>query len=84
MPTLRSVFDDPRLSAISDSYFDGQRLFGVYKDVIDDVPSQHQSADTAILQTVLSGYLLQAYKGQLTAKQALSAAADDFRGQARA
>ncbi|RPE76095.1 MULTISPECIES: ABC transporter substrate-binding protein [unclassified Frondihabitans] len=84
LPTLRSVFDDPRLSAISDPYFDGQRLFGVYKDVIDDVPSQHQSADTAILQTVLSGYLLQAYKGQLTAKQALSAAADDFRGQARA
>ncbi|MFZ7088905.1 ABC transporter substrate-binding protein [Curtobacterium sp. RRHDQ10] len=84
LPTLRSVYDDPRLAALQDPYFGNQQLFGVYKSIIDDVPSQHQSADAAILQTVLSGYLIKAYKGQLTPKQALSAAASDFRGQTRA
>lgn len=84
LPTLRSVYDDPRLAALSDPYFGGQQLFGVYKSVVDEVPSQHQSANAAILQTVLSGYLIKAYKGQISPKQALDAAAADFRGQTRA
>jgi ABC-type glycerol-3-phosphate transport system substrate-binding protein len=84
LPTLRSVYDDPELLTITDPYFGGQALFEVYKDIIDDAPEVHQSADQTILQTVLSGYLLRAYKGNLSPKAALSAAASDFRGQARA
>lgn len=83
LPTLRSVFEDPELLTITDPYFGGQALFEVYKDVIDEAPPQHQSANAAIMQTVLSGYLLQAYNGQLTPAQALTAATNDFRGQAR-
>ena len=83
LPTLRSVFDDPGLADLGDDYFGGQQLFGVYRDVVDEVPAVHQSADTPIINTVLSGYLLQAYKGQLSPAAALTAAANDFRGQTR-
>jgi ABC-type glycerol-3-phosphate transport system substrate-binding protein len=83
LPTLRSVFDDPELLTITDPYFGDQALFEVYKDVIDEAPPQHQSANAAIMQTVLSGYLLQAYNGTLSPAQALTAATNDFRGQAR-
>jgi multiple sugar transport system substrate-binding protein/arabinosaccharide transport system substrate-binding protein len=83
LPTLRSVFDDPELLTVTDDYFGGQAVFDVYKDVIDEAPAQHQSANAAILQTVLSGYLLRAYNGSLSPAQALRAAASDFRGQAR-
>lgn len=83
LPTLRSVFDDPELATITDDYFGGQALFGVYKDIIDDVPSLFQSQNQSIMTTVLSGYLLQAYNGSLSPSQALTAATNDFRGQAR-
>lgn len=83
LPTLRSSFEDPELAAIGDDYFGGQQLFGVYREVVDEVPAMHQSPDQPILNTVLSGYILQAYKGQLTPAQALTAAANDFRGQTR-
>lgn len=83
LPTLRSVYDDPQLAAIGDDYFGGQKLFNVYREVIDEAPALHQSADLPVLNTVLSGYILQAYKGQLTPAQALTAAANDFRGQTR-
>lgn len=84
LPTLRSVYDEPELLSITDPYFGGQAVFEVYKDIIDDAPEVHQSANQTILQTVLSGYLLRAYKGNLSPKAALDAAANDFRGQARA
>lgn len=83
LPTLRSVFDDPELAVITDDYFGGQALFDVYGEIIDEVPSLYQSQDQQILTTVLSGYLLQAYKGTLSPAQALRATAEDFRGQAR-
>jgi multiple sugar transport system substrate-binding protein/arabinosaccharide transport system substrate-binding protein len=38
----------------------------------------------SILQTVLSGSLLDAYRGRRTPSEALSEAADAFRGQTRA
>ncbi|SEE38824.1 L-arabinose-binding protein [Arthrobacter alpinus] len=83
LPTLRSVFDDPELHALGNEYFGGQRLFEVYSDIIDDVPEIYQSGNQMILNTVLSGYLLRAYNGDLTPSQALTAAARDFRGQTR-
>ncbi len=83
LPTLRSVFDDPELLEIPNDYFGGQKLFEVYSDIIDEVPEVFQSGDQMILNTVLSGYLLRAYKGDLTPAQALSGAARDFRGQTR-
>jgi ABC-type glycerol-3-phosphate transport system substrate-binding protein len=84
LPTLRSVYDDPELLTITDEYFGGQALFEVYKEIIDDAPEVHQSANQTILTTVLSGYLLRAYKGNISPKDALAGAANDFRGQARA
>jgi ABC-type glycerol-3-phosphate transport system substrate-binding protein len=84
LPTLRSVYEDPDLLSITDEYFGGQALFEVYKEIIDDAPEVHQSANQTILQTVLSGYLLRAYKGNISPKEALAGAAEDFRGQARA
>lgn len=84
LPTRRSVFDSPELAAIEDDYFGGQRMFEVFRDIVDEVPSVHQSENTAIMQTVLSGHLLRAYRGQASAYEALRDAADEFRGQTRA
>lgn len=83
LPTLRSVYNDPELLGMGNDYFGGQRLFEIYNDIIDDVPEIYQSGNQMILNTVLSGYLLRAYNGDLTPAQALSAAARDFRGQTR-
>jgi multiple sugar transport system substrate-binding protein/arabinosaccharide transport system substrate-binding protein len=83
LPTRRSVFDSPELLTIEDDFCGGQKLFEVYKDVIDEAPVVYQSANQSILDTVLSGYLLKAYNGDLTPLQALQGAAEDFRGQTR-
>ena len=61
----------------------GQRLFDVYSDVIGEAPAQNLSPNKAILDTVLSGYLLQAYKGNISPREALRQAAAAFRGQTR-
>ena len=83
LPTLRSVYDDPELLSLGNEYFGGQKLFEIFRDVIDDVPEVHQSADTAIMNTVLSGHVLRAFKGDVSPAQALADATDDFRGQAK-
>ncbi|WP_433675073.1 ABC transporter substrate-binding protein [Microbacterium gorillae] len=83
LPTRRSVFESAELAALEDEYFGGQRLFETYKDIVDDVPEVHQSANSSIMTTVLSGHLLRAYKGQVSPAQALRDAAADYRGQAR-
>lgn len=83
LPTLRSVYDDPELLSLGNDYFGGQKLFEIFRDVIDDVPEVHQSADTSIMNTVLSGQVLRALKGDVSPAQALAAATDDFRGQAK-
>lgn len=83
LPTRRSVFDDPALLRIEDEYCGGQRMFEVYRDVIDEAPVFYLSPDRPVIETVLSGYLLQAYRGDLTPREALLRATDDFEGQTR-
>lgn len=83
LPTLRSVYEDPRLLSLGDEYFGGQKLFEIFRDIIDDVPEVHQSADISIMNTVLSGQVLRAFKGDVSPSQALADATDDFRGQAK-
>ncbi|MGO1225292.1 MAG: ABC transporter substrate-binding protein [Brachybacterium sp.] len=83
LPTLRSVYDDPELLSLENEYFGGQKLFEIFRDVIDDVPEVHQSADTSIMNTVLSGHVLRAFKGDVSPAQALADATDDFLGQAK-
>jgi ABC-type glycerol-3-phosphate transport system substrate-binding protein len=83
LPTRRSVFESTELAAIEDEYFGGQRLFETYRDIVDDVPDVHQSANSSIMTTVLSGHLLRAYKGQVSPAAALRDAAADYKGQAR-
>lgn len=83
LPTLRSVYDDPELLSLENEYFGGQKLFEIFRDVIDDVPEVHQSADTSIMNTVLSGHVLRAFNGDVSPSQALAAATEDFRGQAK-
>lgn len=83
LPTLRSVFNDPALLSITDDFCGGQRLFEVYSDVIGEAPPVNLSPNKAILDTVLSGYLLQAYKGNISPREALRQAATAFRGQTR-
>ena len=41
----------------------------------------YQSEDVTVLNTVLSGALLRAYRGDVSASEALATAAADFRGQ---
>ncbi|MFC0673247.1 extracellular solute-binding protein [Brachybacterium hainanense] len=83
LPTLRSVYDDPALLELEDEYFGGQRLFEVFREVIDDVPEFHQSADSSIMTTVLSGHILRAFRGEVSPARALADADHDFRGQAK-
>jgi len=83
LPTRRSVFDSAELAALEDEYFGGQRLFETYREIVDDVPDVHQSANSSIMNTVLAGHILRAYKGQVSAAQALADATADFRGQAK-
>ncbi|GAA1726748.1 extracellular solute-binding protein [Brachybacterium phenoliresistens] len=83
LPTLRSVYDDPQLLGLESEYFGGQRLFEVFRQVIDDVPEYHQSPDSSIMTTVLSGHILRAFRGDVSAAQALADADHDFRGQAK-
>ncbi|MGY5764295.1 ABC transporter substrate-binding protein [Brachybacterium sp. DNPG3] len=83
LPTLRSVYDDPELLALENEYFGGQKLFEVFRDIVDDVPDVHQSANTSIMSTVLSGHILRAFKGTVSPAQALSDATEDFLGQAK-
>jgi multiple sugar transport system substrate-binding protein/arabinosaccharide transport system substrate-binding protein len=81
LPTLRSVFDSPELE-VPDEFFGGQQVIDVYRGIVDDIPDYYMSPDLSILNDVLSGYLVQAYRGDLTPEQAISGAADDFRNQA--
>jgi len=83
LPTLRSSYDDPELLSLEDDYFGGQRLFEVFRGIVDDVPAVHQSADSSIMTTVLSGSILQALRGDVSPSQALANATDDFHGQAK-
>jgi ABC-type glycerol-3-phosphate transport system substrate-binding protein len=83
LPTLRSVFEDPALLAIEDPFCGGQKLFGVYSEIIDEAPAYHLSPNQNVLDTVLSGNLLEAYKGNISPKDALRQAAEAFRGQTR-
>lgn len=83
LPTRRSVFNDPALLAVEDKFCGGQRLFEVFSEVIDEAPVYYQSANSSILDTVLSGHLLAAYNGDLSPLSALKQTAADFRGQTR-
>ncbi|MFI9758869.1 ABC transporter substrate-binding protein [Streptomyces sp. NPDC051963] len=82
LPTRRSVFEDPRLNALTDEFCGGQRLFRLYRSLLPDVPAFHQSPDQSILYDVLAGNLLRAYHGDLSPRQALKQTARDFRDQA--
>ncbi|MCT9140857.1 ABC transporter substrate-binding protein [Streptomyces violarus] len=82
LPTRRSVYEDPRLGAYEDEFCGGQRLFGLYRSLLPDVPPLHQSPDQSILYDVLAGNLLRAYRGDVTPRQALKQTATDFRDQA--
>jgi multiple sugar transport system substrate-binding protein/arabinosaccharide transport system substrate-binding protein len=82
LPTRRSVYEDPRLGAYEDEFCGGQRLFGLYRSLLPDVPPFHQSPDQSILYDVLGGNLLRAYHGDLSPRQALKQTAADFRDQA--
>ncbi|UCM88316.1 extracellular solute-binding protein [Streptomyces marincola] len=83
LPTRRSVYDSGELLRTEDEYCGGQRMFEVYRGVIDEAPVFHLSPDKPVLDTVLSGYLLRAYRGDLSPREALRRATDDFHGQTR-
>lgn len=83
MPSLRSVYDMPQMYGLEDPYFGGQDVFEVFHEIVDDAPEVYLSENLPIVNTVLSGRILEAYRGNLTPAQALSAAAEDYRGQAR-
>ncbi|MGW7694597.1 ABC transporter substrate-binding protein [Streptomyces asiaticus] len=82
LPTRRSVFRSPELLALEDTFCGGQRLFEVYAPLVDHVPAYYQSPDQSILMDVLSGYLIRAYRGDLSPREALWRATSDFRAQA--
>ena len=82
LPTRRSVFRNPELLALEDEFCGGQRLFEVYAPLADHVPAYYQSPDQSILTDVLSGYLIRAYRGDLSPREALRRATSDFRAQA--
>ncbi|MDX3233331.1 ABC transporter substrate-binding protein [Streptomyces sp. ME19-01-6] len=82
LPTRRSVYQDPRLHALKDTFCGGQRLLGLYRELLPEVPAVHQSPDQSILYDVLGGNLLRAYRGDLTPRQALKQTTEDFRDQA--
>lgn len=84
MPTLRSVYELPQMYGLQDEFFGGQDVFEVFHAIVDEAPEYFQSANYTILATVLSGRLLQAYRGAISPAQALADAAEDFRGQTRA
>jgi len=81
LPTLRSVFDSPELE-VADEYFGGQEVIDVYRDLVDDLPDYYQSPDVSILNDVLSGHLVAAYRGSETPAQAIKGAVADFSNQA--
>ncbi|WP_106210560.1 ABC transporter substrate-binding protein [Kineococcus rhizosphaerae] len=81
LPTLRSVFDSPELE-VADDYFGGQQVIDVYRSIVDDVPDYYQSPDSSILNDVLSGHLVSAYRGDESPAQAIRGAAEDFANQA--
>ncbi|WP_151475847.1 ABC transporter substrate-binding protein [Streptomyces albicerus] len=82
LPTRRSVYEDPQLGALKDDFCGGQRLFGLYRDLLSDVPPLHTSPDQSILFDVLAGNLLRAYRGDLSPREALRRSAEEFRDQA--
>ncbi|MEV0226515.1 extracellular solute-binding protein [Streptomyces sp. NPDC050704] len=82
LPTRRSVFEDPQLGVLRDEFCGGQRLFGLYRDLLPEVPPLYTSPDQSILFDVLAGNLLRAYRGDLSPRQALKQTADEFRDQA--
>lgn len=81
LPTLRSVYDAPEMQGLTDEFFGGQDVFEVYRGIVDDAPDMYQSEDVTVLNTVLSGALLRAYRGDVSPSEALATAAADFRGQ---
>lgn len=81
LPTLRSVFDSPELDGVKDPFFGGQDLIHVFREIIDEIPVVYQNANLSTLNTVLSGNLLQAYRGEIPPAEALKAASLAFDAQ---
>ncbi|MGD6741263.1 ABC transporter substrate-binding protein [Streptomyces sp. BH106] len=82
LPTRASVYKDKALLRTTDAYLGGQRPFDVYTALLDDAPRVYVSPDQSILNDVLAGCLLSAYRGDLTPRAAIRKAAADFRDQA--
>ncbi|MFB7797645.1 ABC transporter substrate-binding protein [Isoptericola sp. NPDC056134] len=82
LPTRRSAYQDQRLLTLEDDYLGGQRAFEVFADLVDEAPAVYLSPDIQILNTVLAGALVDAYRGRSTPSQALTQAAETFRSQA--
>lgn len=81
LPTRRSVYEDARLLNHEDTFLGGQKPFAVFSDLVDEAPAAYLSPDMKILETSLSGALVDAYRGRRTPREALSHAADRFRSQ---
>src|SRR5690606_25288903 len=75
LPTLRSVYESQELISLEDEFFGGQRLFEVYRDIIDEAPAVHQRENKPIMDTVLPGHLLRAYRGPVSPAAAPAGAA---------
>ena len=81
LPTLKSAYENKTLLDYTDAYLGGQKTFTVYAKLADHVPPFYQSANMPIISDVFGGPLLDAYKGKIDAKTAISQAVSAYKQQ---
>ncbi|WP_456286423.1 ABC transporter substrate-binding protein [Microbacterium sp. JZ70] len=83
LPTLRSLYDDPAFTEITDEYLGGQRVFDVYRESARDLPAFFQSATMQQLSAAMGAPLLSLYRGDLTPSQTIAATVEGYKQQTR-
>lgn len=80
LPTMKSVYDNPTLTAYKDAYLGNQQVFQIYKELAPDVPPFYQSPDMPSTIDTLGTQVVNALKGRATAEQAIDAAVSTING----
>lgn len=83
LPTLKELYQDRELRAVTDAYLGGQRVFDVYSAAAADLPIFHQAAGMQILSDVLGGPILRALQGRTSAAAAIKSGVKAYREQVK-
>ncbi|WP_432571651.1 ABC transporter substrate-binding protein [Kineococcus sp. SYSU DK005] len=83
LPTIKSLYSAPEFTDITDAYLGDQRVFDVYAQGAQDIPSFYQSATMQQLSVAMGAALLGLYSGAYTPERVVEATIKGYREQTR-